>query len=80
MEARDPQGRQGRPDAGLSWTKSSLSFSNGNCVEVASMADGGVAVRDSKHPDGPVLRFTPGEWDAFVGGVRNGEFDGFGRA
>jgi hypothetical protein len=80
MEALAPQGHQGRTDATLSWTKSSLSFSNGNCVEVASMADGGVAVRDSKHPEGPVLRFTPGEWDAFVGGVRNGEFDRFGEA
>jgi hypothetical protein len=80
MEALAPQGHRGRTDATLSWTKSSLSFSNGNCVEVASMADGGVAVRDSKHPEGPVLRFTPGEWDAFVGGVRNGEFDRFGEA
>ncbi len=79
MEALAPQGRRDRTDAGLSWIKSSLSFSNGNCVEVASMADGGVAVRDSKHPNGPVLHFTPSEWDAFVGGVRNGEFDGFGR-
>jgi hypothetical protein len=46
------------------WIKSSLSFSNSNCVEVA---DGGstVLVRDSKNPDGPVLRFTPDEWSAF---------------
>ena len=65
--------------AGLSWIKSSLSFSNGNCVEVASLPDGGVGVRDSKDPSGPVLRFTPGEWNAFIGGARNGEFDRFGR-
>ena len=32
-------------------------------------------VRDSKNAKGPVLGFTPGEWGAFVGGVRNGEFD-----
>jgi hypothetical protein len=80
MDALAAQGRRGRTDAKLSWTKSSLSFSNGNCVEVAGLADGGVALRDSKHPGGPVLRFTPSEWDAFVGGVRNGEFDGFGKA
>lgn len=65
--------------AGLSWIKSSLSFSNGNCVEVASLPDGGVGVRDSKDPSGPVLQFTPGEWHAFLGGAQNGEFDHFGR-
>jgi hypothetical protein len=58
--------------------KSSLSFANGNCVEVASLSGGQVGVRDSKDSEGLVLRFTPAEWDAFVGGVRNGEFDGFG--
>ena len=65
--------------AGLSWIKSSLSFSNGNCVEVASLSDGEVGVRDSKDPSGSVLRFTPGEWQAFLGGARKGEFDRFGR-
>jgi len=59
------------------WTKSSLSFSNSNCVEVASLPGGGIGVRDSKDTEGPVLRFTPGEWHAFLGGVRNGEFDRF---
>jgi len=67
------------PVGDLSWVKSSLSFSNGNCVEVASMPDGGVGVRDSKDAEGSILRFTPDEWNAFVGGVRNGEFDRFGR-
>lgn len=60
-----------------SWVKSSLSFSNGNCVEVASLPDGVVGVRDSKDADGPILRFTADEWHAFIGGVRNGEFDRF---
>ena len=46
------------PSAGLSWIKSSFSFSNGNCVEVASLPDGGVGVRDSKDQSGPVLQFT----------------------
>ena len=59
--------------------KSSLSFSNGNCVEVASLSNGGVAVRNSRDPGGPVLRFTPDEWHAFLGGARNGEFDRFGK-
>jgi hypothetical protein len=56
-----------------------LSFSNGNCVEVASLAAGEIGVRNSRDRGGPVLRFTPDEWDAFLGGARNGEFDGFGR-
>jgi hypothetical protein len=58
-----------------SWIKSSLSYGNGNCVEVAGLADDIVMVRDSKNVKGAVLGFTPAEWDAFVGGVRNGEFD-----
>jgi hypothetical protein len=43
-------------------------------VEVA-FVDGAIAVRDSKNPTGPVLLFTPDEWDAFVGGAKDGEFD-----
>jgi hypothetical protein len=60
------------------WIKSSLSFANGNCVEVADLRGGEVGVRNSRDLAGPVLRFTPDEWHAFIGGVRNGEFDGFG--
>ena len=66
-------------EAGLAWIKSSFSLAQGSCVEVASLPDGGVGVRDSKDPSGSVLRFTPDEWYAFLGGVRNGEFDRFGR-
>lgn len=57
------------------WFKSSLSFANGNCVEVAALPDGSVGVRNSRDADGAVLRFTPGEWHAFLGGARNGEFE-----
>ena len=56
------------------WFKSSFSGVSGNCVEIAVLADG-VAVRDSKDPAGPALRFTPMEWLAFLAGVRAGEFD-----
>ena len=55
------------------WRKSTLSGTNG-CVEVVIQADG-VAIRDAKDRNGPVLRFTRPEWEAFVGGVRAGEFD-----
>ena len=68
-----------RPGSGSHWVKSSLSFSNGNCVEVANLSEGGVAVRNSRDPEGPVLRFTPDEWHAFIGGAHLGEFDSFGR-
>ena len=67
------------PGSGSHWVKSSLSFSNGNCVEVAGLSDGGIGVRNSRDPEGQVLQFTPDEWHAFLGGVRNGEFDSFGR-
>jgi hypothetical protein len=56
-----------------------LSYANGNCVEVADLPGGEIGVRNSRNSAGPVLRFTSDEWHAFLGGVRNGEFDGFGR-
>jgi hypothetical protein len=69
----------GGPGSGSNWVKSSLSFANSNCVEVADLPSGAIGVRNSRDADGPVLRFTSDEWHAFLGGVRNGEFDGFGR-
>ncbi|MEW9527650.1 DUF397 domain-containing protein [Microbispora sp. NPDC049125] len=60
---------------GAAWWKSSRSANNCQCVEIAVLPDGQVGVRDSKNQDGPVLVFTPGEWDAFIGGVKDGEFD-----
>jgi hypothetical protein len=57
------------------WRKATRSNTVGNqCVEVALLRQG-VAVRDSKDPEGPKLMFTMGEWDAFVDGVKGGEFD-----
>jgi hypothetical protein len=57
------------------WLKSSRSGpACDNCVEVA-FVDDAIVVRDSKNPDGPALIFTPAEWDAFVGGAKDGEFD-----
>ena len=64
---------------GSPWVKSSLSYANGNCVEVTSLPGGTIGVRNSRDCAGPVLRFTSEEWRAFLGGVRNGEFDGLTR-
>jgi hypothetical protein len=61
------------------WVKSSHSFANGNCVEIATLPDGMIGIRDSKNPDGPVLRFTPDEWNVFLAGALRGEFDHAGR-
>lgn len=61
----------------MQWVKSSYSFSNGNCVEVAGLPNGDVGVRDSKDPLGPMLRFTPDEWVAFIDGVHKGHYDQF---
>jgi len=57
------------------WYKSSRSGGADNCVEARRVGDGSVQLRDSKDPDGPVLAFTPSEWDAFIGGAKGGEFD-----
>lgn len=65
-------------DESAHWVKSSLSYSNGACVEVADLAGGVVGVRHSKDLGGPVLRFTRAEWHAFLDGARLGEFDAFG--
>jgi len=60
---------------GARWVKSSYSGpTGGNCVEVALLAGGRVAVRNSRHPSGPALMFSAGEWDAFIGGASDGQF------
>lgn len=61
--------------SGAKWFKSSRSASGKDCVEVAHLDGGLVGVRDSKNVTGPALVFTPAEWDAFTGGVADGEFN-----
>ncbi len=60
--------------AGVAWRKSSHSAYNGNCVEAAA-AGIHVLVRDSKHPGGLPLEFTPRQWHAFLDRVKAGELD-----
>lgn len=60
---------------GAEWRKSSFSNASGNCVEVAGLPGGAVAVRNSRDAAGPALVYTRDEIAAFLAGVRNGEFD-----
>lgn len=58
------------------WRKSTFSSSEGaNCVEVADLASGGRAVRDSKNQASTVLTVPAGAWSAFTTAIRDGEFD-----
>jgi Domain of unknown function (DUF397) len=70
----------GMPAAALSrvtWHKSRCSSPQGECVELARLATGEVALRNSRHPDGPALVYTQDEIEAFIQGVRDGDFDQF---
>jgi hypothetical protein len=57
------------------WIKSSVSTGNGACVEVASIREDEVLLRNSRDPEGLVQTFTKAEWTAFLAGVKAGEFD-----
>jgi hypothetical protein len=45
-----------------------------NCVQVARLNEM-IVIGDTKNPDGPVLLYTQDEWEAFINGVRHGDFD-----
>ena len=53
------------------WAKSSFSFSNGNCVEVAELPGGSVGVRDSRDPAGPALLLSPESWTDFTAAYKS---------
>jgi hypothetical protein len=59
----------------VTWQKSRWSNPSGNCVEVAALPGGEIAVRNSRHPSGPALVYTRAEISAFLAGVKDGEFD-----
>nr|WP_285595524.1 DUF397 domain-containing protein [Kineosporia sp. NBRC 101731] len=57
------------------WKKSARSGSQGNCVEMAALQDGQVAVRNSRFPQGPALVYTHAEIEALILGAKDGDFD-----
>ncbi|MEV4872828.1 DUF397 domain-containing protein [Streptomyces syringium] len=60
---------------GVQWVKSSESVGQGNCVELAKLPGGEVALRNSRYPDGMALVYTREEMDAFLKGAKGSEFD-----
>jgi hypothetical protein len=60
---------------GLTWQKSRRSNPSGNCVEMAELPGGDIAVRNSRDPHGPVLVYSRAEIEAFIGGAKDGDFD-----
>jgi len=59
----------------VAWRKSTASNPNGDCVELARLPAGGVAVRNSRGPHGTALVYTRAEIVAFLRGAKAGEFD-----
>ncbi len=75
MDLAHQHGEDARQDA-VTWRKSRHSNPSGNCVEIAELPDGAIAIRNSRHPTGPALVCTRPEFAAFLAGARDGEFDG----
>jgi hypothetical protein len=75
IDAKSLSGRPAGEFKGVVWERYGDPGDGSGCVEIAELGDGFKAMRDSSDPEGPALVFTPGEWDAFVLGVKAGEFD-----
>jgi hypothetical protein len=54
--------------------RSAISCTGGQCIQVAAIGNG-VAIRDSKNPAGAILVYSTEEWETFVAGAKNGDFD-----
>src|SRR5579884_1689920 len=61
-------------DGTAAWRKSSHSGANGNCVEIAALDIDTTGVRNSRHPDGPILRYPNATVRRFVAAVRTDSF------
>jgi hypothetical protein len=72
---RDSSSTSAEPVPPLPWQRSSFcQGADSTCVTVV-IRPAQVLLRDSKHPHGVVLTFSRGEWEAFLLGVHNGEFE-----
>ncbi|MFB9837131.1 DUF397 domain-containing protein [Actinoallomurus acaciae] len=68
----------GMPAGGLAdaqWHKSPASSPQGNCVELATLPGEQIAMRNSRHPDGPVLIFAKAQLKDLIDAVKHGAFD-----
>ncbi|MGW6507051.1 DUF397 domain-containing protein [Streptomyces niveus] len=61
------------PPTVLTWTKSSYSGGNNDCLEVAHGTATALPVRDSKHPTGPTLTIPHTAWTTFITSVKTTE-------
>jgi hypothetical protein len=72
---RIPNGVSADSLSDVVWLKSHHSTADGNCVELALLISGQVAMRNSRDPHGPVLVYTRAEIACFIAGTKEGEFD-----
>jgi hypothetical protein len=68
-----PNAHDALPD--VTWRKSARSGKQGNCVELAPVRSEGVAVRNSRFPEGPALVFSVAEMGAFLADIKRGAYD-----
>jgi hypothetical protein len=59
----------------LAWFKSTFSGNGQSCTMCARLPDGGMAVKDSKHPDSPVLLFSAAQWRAFTQDIKRDDLN-----
>ena len=71
QDARGTQAWPGAGPLGPVWIKSSYSYANGNCVEVARLSGGLIGVRDSRNAAEAVLAVAPRKWRAFLSELRD---------
>jgi hypothetical protein len=64
-----------RHEEGLRWIRANACGSGNNCIEVAAASEDIVLLRDSRDREGPVLRVSRTDWEAFLEGARGGDFD-----